>query len=199
MINFDKLEYIGCGSTANVYKINDKAIKLFIPEYISILSEDMFDFLKSINDPNFMKLEKYKMRETFDYKYHIYVKSLKYYTYLYIKETNSRKKLDYFLDNFDRLEKFAEIFNKNGVKLGDLNFDNTVLQDDNIVLIDPDNYIYSSDLEAVKENNRHELTFLFIDIISHSFDLPPYKMLNEYHNIYSSSSLTCGIKKVLKK
>lgn len=190
-MNLDKSKLVGHGSTADIYKINDKAIKVFKIDYQSILSEDTFAFLKSISSPNFMKLDKYKM------KYINYKKVLEYYTYTFIEESKKEKTLDYFLDNFERLEKLSKIFSENRIKLGDLTFENVILQEDNIVLIDPDSYIFSDNLEEIEENNRSELTYLFIDIINNSFD-KQCVLNNQYFDIYSSPSLTKAIKKVLK-
>lgn len=167
-INIKKLKYLDKGTCAKVFydkNIIFKDYYDFIPPEDRI-QKDVFDILKDINNPHFMKLLKMyitKKRLT----------PIKGYTAKYYKDESVSllyKSTDYLLDNLKELEVLFKIFTDNGILTHDVHGENTILTKNEIVLIDPDSFIIYDDLDDYLKSeksldtlNKMNLVFMLMD------------------------------------
>lgn len=161
------------GSTSYVFKIGDLALKEYrksIGDYYC-LDASVFNVLKKIDHPNFLKLQEYffdtsivddtLMKEEI-------IEELKgmpisAYSYDFILEEeidilNMSK--DYFLTNLEGLEGLFDLFDDERLVLADIKPANTIVNSEGIVLIDPDYFMFFNEndknfaWEDIKRHNR---------------------------------------------
>lgn len=146
--------YFKVGGCAYIYVIDDLVLK----EYNKFTSADLrIDYeiikvLKNINSNNFIKImdilfseEKINEEELENMPFLSRKHIVDAYTYKFIPE----KKLDisilpkdYFLNNVEGLEKLFDEFNELKMVLSDIKPYNTIINDENIVILDPDHYMF---------------------------------------------------------
>ena len=174
-LNIEALSYLNCGGCAEV-QYNGKIIfkKYYdFTERQFRLSPEMFDILKTINNEhlmkiyeiysktNILKLLSSKIGKT---KFTVDAYTAKYYRDDDIDILATTK--DYLLDNFRELEELFTAFTTNGIKPGDLKRDNTVLNSNGIILIDPDSFSISPDSNNdLVIKNKKALLSLFKDLL----------------------------------
>ena len=171
----------GCGQVLCDAKI---IFKTYFPSTpISCrLSPELFDILKSINNPHFVKLfdiyNEMNFLELFRYRHMNAPFIVDAYTaklYFEDKMNALYKHKDYILDNFRELEILFDIFTDNSIKTDDIKKDNCILGMSKITIIDPDSYTISSSNEELIIHNKRKLLNLFKSIcINGIYGTPNY-------------------------
>ena len=172
-----KREFVGHGGGSTIYKYGDIAFKSYYPDTDTRckIKPEIFDVLKDIDNRHLMKLydiyttismfSLFKEREV-ELAFDVQAYTAKYY------ERDSIDILyqptEYILENFKELEQLFEILTNNGILTVDIHPNNTILQKNNIVIIDPDMFSFShEDREALSYMNKinliNLLETLFVD------------------------------------
>lgn len=128
-INENAFKYLNCGECAKI-KHNDNMI---LKEYFSNtmlncrLTPQLFDILKTINNPHFIELydlyTDYSFIELLKSKLSLQTFYPDAYTAKYYKENTTDplcEPIDYLLDNFNELEHLFEIFTTNEIITSDV-------------------------------------------------------------------------------
>lgn len=147
-VNFtatSKINNVGC--FGNIYKVAEdddiclKEIKDIDPSTLTIfdslptvISEDIFNYFRDFNDPNFCKL--YDLLYNKDRKIVAY--TMKYYKSAI--DNILSMPVDYLVDNFSAIYDAMDRLAKDLVLVVDLHNRNMILTSDNIVLVDFDKY-----------------------------------------------------------
>lgn len=155
-IKLNNMEYLSSGGCAQVLYDKEKIFK----EYSSKttlnwrLSEEMFDVLKDIDNPNFIKLfdiytdcnriELFKNRIK-NRPFIVDAYTAKYYSGNNLVNVMFEQK-DYLLENIENLENLFETFSDYRICAEDIKKRNTVINRNGIVIIDPDLfYMFNKD------------------------------------------------------
>ena len=169
----DEFAFFDEGGTATIYK-NDyimlKKYKSYCPSKLRI-SENVFNVLKDINNSSFVKLNDIIIGND----------QIDGYTYNYIPSNNINivdESVDYTLENLKKLEKLIKKFNKLHITMIDTKSTNAILQNNNIVIIDPDMYFIDNSTDTRIINNK-ALIELFKSLYLNCF----YGYSFEYENI----------------
>lgn len=180
-INLDDFKFLNHGNCANTYYNNNIVFKKYKPTTQSEYKIDskVFNILKDINNPNFIKLYDIYMlttlKERFSYllnitKFRIDAYTAKYYKKDYIDPLYINK--DYLLSNLYTIEKIFCELSRYRVKVGDIHAKNTIYTKDLIIIIDPDFFQLSNSSQSEIEiiNKKYVLT-LFESMIENSSGL----------------------------
>lgn len=136
------MQYLSKGSTSEVF-FNDNIIfkRYFINTDFLKIKLKMFDILKDVNNPHFIKLidiysEANTPIEINELGFIVNAYTAKYYK----KETFNvlDESKDYILDNFRELEILFNFFSENNIRVADVKIGNSVINHENIIIIDPD-------------------------------------------------------------
>ena len=174
-LNTKTLKYLDSGECARV-RYDDKLI--FKEYYISTepeyrLSPEMFAIFETIDNQHFMKIYNIYSRmnglRLLSTKTKILPFTIDAYTAKYYKDDNVdvlEAPKDYLLDNFRELEDLFTLFTTNKINPADLKRRNTILNNNGIILIDPDSFSLSSDSKIdLSLKNKKALLNLFKDIL----------------------------------
>lgn len=177
-INKRKMEYIGHGYCAKVFRYENMIFKEYYSEttHRFRLSADMFDILKDIDNPHFIKLfdiyNSMNLLEKFGYKKRRIPFNVDAYTSKYYEPQAINilyESIDYILDNFRELEELFKIFANNSICADDVKMANTVIDSNGIVIIDPDRfYISSYSKDEITVLNKKKLLNLLRNICINS-------------------------------
>lgn len=167
------------GGSANVYLIDDK--KIVFKKYKNkmvlyrVIDFEIFDFLKACDNPHiFNLLETYYCRDGILKKMKLRCIPKKVlidaYTYEYVETSRERlidRPTDYFLTNLSELESFLDYLANYHILVHDLSVDNVILNENRMVLIDPDMFRFRTDIsrERIRFLNRKALLELYENII----------------------------------
>lgn len=176
LLNLDEIElsYLSKGYCGSVYYNNDMIFKKYhrFAHSCSKLKPEMFDFLKTVNNPHFMefyeiycKMDLEQLSEYLDgnYSFKVDAYAAKYYPDDSVKALFEKK--DYLLDNFREIEKLFDEFANNGVMVKDSKRENVLLSNNGIIIIDPDLYLFSEEkISNIVIANKKELLQLFQSI-----------------------------------
>ena len=162
----DSLKYINKGYCGSVYKIDgtDKILKTYNDETVSYyrINNEMFETIKALNNSHIMKIYDilYKNKEA---------DIIEAYIGEYIKSDNvdvMLKETDYLLENIKEVEDLSQKLNEHNILLDDMTYNNVILTDSKIVLIDMDSWKnIKSSKEETKRINKMEVLVLFKRII----------------------------------
>lgn len=162
----DSLKYINKGNCGSVYKIDgtDKILKTYNDETVSYyrINNEMFETIKDLNNSHIMKIYDilYKNKEA---------DIIEAYIGEYIKSDNvdiMLKETDYLLENIKEVEDLSQKLNEHNILLDDMTYNNVILTDSKIVLIDMDSWKnIKSSKEETKRINKMEVLVLFKRII----------------------------------
>lgn len=187
--NYEKLKlngmkYLNSGNCAKIFYKQGIIVKEYYSEtiYRCRLSAPMFDQLKNINHPNFIKLfdiyHDFDLLELMKNKitpFHFLVDAYTAQYYLEDSTNILQKQKDYLLENFRELEKLFNIFTEQGICTGDVKRKNTVIENDRIIMIDPDLFYQSKDSKIfISIANKKNLFHLFQSIFIDYFQEHPY-------------------------
>ena len=171
------------GRNAIVYKLeNGISFKEYFCSGDTIISQSMFEFLKSVNNPNFINLidRYYKSLKVKDYK--AFLKSISdttptedirnidtykidAYTYYWIEQESIdflEEDKEYILENFRALLNLADYFSQNRIGLADIKTDNVICNQNNIVLIDPDMYYFIPEFSKTDIHKKNRLRIIYL-------------------------------------
>ena len=146
-INKKNMDYLKMGGCANIWHDSNIVFKEYFCDTVPVLrlSGEMFDFLKTINDPHFIELydiySKMSLLKLFKYKRDSQFFTVDAYTAKYYPDNSVNvltAPVDYILDNFRELDILFDIFTKHQVVTCDIKRENSILSHDGIVIIDPD-------------------------------------------------------------
>lgn len=186
-VKFDltDMKYLSHGNCGEVF-YNDKIV---FKKYFSWTNVDykieleLFDILKEVKNPHFIELydvyTKYSkikiinkiIKKIRNNAFFVEGYSAKYYQEDNIDVLNTSK--EYFLENLFEIEKLLNEFSKNGIFAYDMNRENTVLNKNNIVIIDPDLFCLWSQ-KATFASNKLNLYDLFDDLLLDEVFKTPY-------------------------
>ena len=177
-INLDDFSFLDHGNCANIYYNNNIVFKKYKPTTQSEYKIDskVFNILKDINNPNFIKLYETYMLTTLkerclhllnNINFRIDAYTAKYYEKDYVDPIFINK--DYLLSNLYEIEKIFCELSRYRVKVGDIHAKNTIYTKDLIIIIDPDFFQLSnfSQYEIEIINKKNILT-LFESMIENS-------------------------------
>ena len=187
------------GSTASIYKKNNIVLKqyCYYCRPIFKIDEDLFYILKDIDNKNFVKL--YKLKKSHD--------TIEGYTCEYLEPADIKivyKDRYYTLDNINDLSKLVERLSYLGILINDAIASNVIMQNNRIVIIDPDSYnvMYSMSYDELLLRNKKELLKYIKDLYSSCFrgyQVDEYEAINKIFdfNVKSDSNLCYELAKRL--
>ncbi len=164
-INYSKmstmdLEELGTGLHATVYKYKDIAIKAYNNSNV-VITKEIFEALKEIKLNAFLDL--------IDCAYYPYFcledEYIKSYSYKYVDKSDTKcidMPLEYTLNSLYELEKVMKRLNELKIKIIDAHGGNCIPTNDNIVIIDPDRFEFSS--TSVEINNLKQIKRYVYDL-----------------------------------
>lgn len=180
-INLNNYTFLNNGKCANTYHNNTLVFKEYNKDTISEfkISKDVFDILKDIDNPNFIKLyDTYMLTTLFErilYSLNAICFSIDAYTAkLYQKENINPLYInkEYLLYNLSEIEKLLNLISSLGIKVDDIHTGNTVYTKDRIIIIDPDFFKLSHTSESrIKSWNKRNVLVLFQSMIEDSKEL----------------------------
>ena len=152
-------DFIGSGNSAYVKRRKNICIKEYYnyTDLDGIIDEDVFNTLKFIDNKHFVKL--LSLRKDM-------LNKIIGYTYKYVDALNLRivdLSRDYTLENLADLEELISEFNRLSVLIRDTNGSNLLLQENNVVIIDPDLYEidYSKTIDELNIHNKQMILNYF--------------------------------------
>lgn len=171
------------GANGEIYKINSQiAYKKYFSYGECKIKQAIFEFLKSVNNPNFINLidRYYKSLKVKDYK--AFLKSIidttptedirnidtykiDAYTYYWIEQESIdflEEDKEYILENFRALLNLADYFSQNRIGLADIKTDNVICNQNNIVLIDPDMYYFIPEFSKTDIHKKNRLRIIYL-------------------------------------
>ena len=155
------------GNCGYVYTNGDIILKIYKRELQKKykIFPTVFDTLRNINNPHFIELHNLYTRKKFHRtKFNVDAYSAKYYEE---DKTNVLYKYtDYLLDNFNELEVLFNLLTNNHILTDDVRRVNAVLGSNNIVVVDPDQFLVTIDsIKYIDKVNKQRLLFLFRSIL----------------------------------
>ena len=155
------------GNCGTIYRLNKElCFKYYNKTEIAdfILNEDMFQALKTINNPSLVNIKQllYKDKES-KFKAKAYI--LEYYQSVY--DNILTVPSEYLLDSLEKILKLAEELSKENIRVFDLRESNIILTNKNIVLIDPDRWYFNiiENEKSIEKSNINNITGFFQNII----------------------------------
>ncbi len=145
-LRLEDASLVGHGNNAYVYKKGNVSYKEYMDDSYYRLKKEVFESLKDINHPNFIKLRDL---------YHLYDKVMvDSYDYF---ESNNNLMIDmpikYTYQNLYQLKSLFSEFTKRKILIDDENYDNAIVGQDSLVIIDPDMYRIHNSEDYVKREN----------------------------------------------
>lgn len=181
IIKLADFKYLDAGGCAHIYCDNSTVFKIYKKDTLPDcrINNEIFDILKDINNPNFVKLYEtytsislYKklLSHIHPTEFRVDAYTSKFYQKEDIDPISISK--DYLLSNLDEIERLFDELAKYKIKVEDVNQKNTIYTKDSIVIIDPDLFcIYEYPIASIKVWNKISLLKLFKSIINYSNSL----------------------------
>ena len=152
-----------CGYIYTDGNIIFKIYKKDLPEKYKIFPT-VFDELKKINNPHFIELQTLYTNKKIFSKFRVDAYTAKYYPE---DSTNILyRRTEYLLDNFYEIELLFNTLTNNHILTDDVRRVNTILGNNTIVIVDPDQFLVTVDsLKYISKSNKKKLLFLFRSIL----------------------------------
>ncbi len=192
-LKLNRMEYLNSGDCAKVSYNHDMVLKEYFEETFQKyrLSSVMFDILKHIDNPHFIKIydiySDLNLLELLKYRMKILSFVVDAYTAKFYVDDSINVLMehkDYILDNFRELDILFEIFTNNGIFAHDIKRKNAILNKNGIIIIDPDAfYQYTKEIgkSIVAKENKTKLVNLFRSIcIDSARNLPDFGILETW-------------------
>lgn len=173
-IREENLFFLGEGYQAKVFHDGKRAFKQYKKRnyaYSAKISLTIFDYLKELHHPNLFSLDdvfcklddsSFSLFRSGIQPFRVDGYTSKYYAY---DSTNVLlAPTDYLLDNFRELDRLIERFSKDRILTFDLGRRNVILDPNNIILIDPDEFCEVEGSRSLSFDNKSNLLRLFEDI-----------------------------------
>ena len=209
-INLDELKRINVDKVTNslIYRYKDLIIKKYwyCTEYA--ITDEVFDILCTIDNSSFIKL--YEMftiitDDKYEEKYSKFLQrkssfSKDGYTAKYYQIDSINPLLEYssyLINSIESLKELVEILSNYKIMMSDTKIENTIINKNGIIIIDPDYYELSNqNIEMIKNNNYKELLQLLNMIF-----IKYARFKNIFNNLDDNNPFEsiCYIEKELKK
>lgn len=179
-IDLDELERINEDKVTNafIYRYRDIVLKKYwyCTEYA--INDDVFDKLCTIDNEHFIKLYEFFTiisDDEYEEKYAKYQQGKRFfckdgYTAKYYQPDFLNPILEqsyYLIKSIEGLKKLVDMLSNFKIMMTDTKVENTIIQSNGIVIIDPDYYKLSSqDIDSIKNNNYKELLQLLKTIFN---------------------------------
>ncbi len=197
-------EKIGHGYCATVYKYKDGlCLKIYDRKTcykINTLETTVYEKIKCIDNPSLVEIKELLYKNLAN-RYNADAYILKYYEEKYnsILDVPS----DYLLYSLEEILKLQEKLSKNRIRAFGLKRENVILNDKNIILIDPDRWFinYLDDESEILKVNINNIMGMFSDITLDSLRTECIDLLIESDSYYYASKLfplTCKSSRALK-
>lgn len=214
-VNLDELERINEDIVTNafIYRYRDIILKKYwyCTEYA--ISDDVFDRLCNIDNDNFIKLyELFTIIPDNEYEkmYARYQSGRKFfckdgYTAKYYQPDPINPILEpstYLIKSIEELKALVDTLSNSKIMMTDTKVENTIIQNNGIIIIDPDYYkISNQSIEVIKKHNYKELLQLLKTIFAHYVGMKKTDILKLFNEGENSNSLEtiCDIEKRLRK
>lgn len=203
-IDDSKENMINHGCCGEIYKYKNDCVKLYYDSSLSNgkISKKVFETLKEIDSDYFVKLK--------DLLYQEGLREFSAYTMKYYKaeELNILDlDTDYTLYMFHEYLKLFNEFSEKKIITYDVKRNNTIYDGKNLILIDPDLFYFSNNVEYCKISNYNRLLQLFRSIyleeVKENFELDysknPFTDLGELFNLELGPNMDNELAKKLKK
>jgi len=214
-INLDEIKRINKDMVTNafIYRYRDIVLKKYwyCTEYA--ISDDVFDKLCTIDNKHFIKL--YELftiisDDKYEEKYTKYQQGKSFfckdgYTAKYYHPDSINPLLEqsaYLIKSIEGLKELVDILSNSRIMMTDTKVGNTIIQNNGIIIIDPDYYMLSSqDINNIKNNNYKELLQLLKTIFIHYAEFKKTDILKLFAELDNNNSLESiyHIEKELKK
>lgn len=145
-------EFVDEGTCGKIYRYGDVVFKKYDQdvEYFIRLQKNVFDFLKTIESPSFIKLQDIYMQAEYPKfllnLFHLSKFKVDGYTAKYYENEDINPLFyskDYLLESFLEIEKVFNYLSKNRMLAIDIKRGNTIYTKDGLVLVDPDLFEFS--------------------------------------------------------
>ena len=184
--------YLCGGRTCNIFMNDKDVLKLF---WYNICNDKVLKIIKDLKLDNF-----YEIKDLLYDKNNLFIGYImKYYENMNIDILTMP--VDYTLDNLYFLRKSINILSDNNILAGDLRYDNVILNEDKIIVIDADEYILNNfySFEKLRDSNLFFLNTLFTSIYTESCKIYHNDIdLNKINYLFNMSDSN-NIHKSLKK
>lgn len=203
-IDDNKENMINHGCCGEIYKYKNDCVKLYYDSSLSNgkINKKVFETLKEIDSDYFVKLK--------DLLYPKGLQEFSAYTMKYYSaEELNILDLDteYTLYMFHEYLKLFNEFSEKKIIAEDVKRNNTIYDGKNLILIDPDLFYFSNNIEDCKVSNYNKLLRLFrsvyLEEIKENFELDysknPFTDLGELFNIEMGPNMDNELAKKLKK
>ena len=167
-------DYLNNGECGTIYHYHsDSCIKIYNQKYTETmhrLDVRIYEALKEIDSPNLIDIRELLFNEESQTHYHADAFISKYY------EEKYHDFLDipttYLLENVERIISLSSKLSQKKIRLHDLKRENVVLEDKNIVFIDPDMWYYSNlSHREIRNLNINALSSFFNRMVKESLKL----------------------------
>ena len=203
-IDDSKENMINHGCCGEIYKYKNDCVKLYYDSSLSNgkISKKVFETLKEIDSDYFVKLKDLLYQEGLR-EFSAY--TMKYYN---AEELNILDlDTDYTLYMFHEYLKLFNEFSEKKIITYDVKRNNTIYDGKNLILIDPDLFYFSNNVEYCKISNYNRLLQLFRSIyleeVKENFELDysknPFTDLGELFNLELGPNMDNELAKKLKK
>lgn len=173
--DYKDLKHLDQGDCANIFYDNKIIFKIYdedLPLKYKI-QPDIFNVLKEINNPHFIKLYDLYMHVNLLERFLYLIHSINFMVDCYTAKYYKKEKLDpmfmdkeYLLNSLYEIEKIFNELAINKIKVSDIKKNNTVYTNDSIVIIDPDFFRFSTESqEDIKKWNKRNIITLFESIL----------------------------------
>lgn len=189
--------YSSEGNTSTIYIKDDIILKVYldITKDNSTLSRKMFDILKEIDNPNFIKLKDYYFDTTCSNEKTV----IKAYTSEKIEQGELNiidMNTSFFLDSINELEKLCEDFANHHIILKDIRGNNILFNESGPTLIDPDLFYQMKILPKtlISESNKREMLEYIRKYLYKCYDIYyGISTMKKYHEVRSKIDDICDI------
>lgn len=203
-IDDSKENMINHGCCGGIYKYKNDCVKLYYDLSLSNgkIDKKVFEKLKEIDSDYFVKLKDLLYQEGLQ-EFSAY--TMKYYSAekLNILDLDTEYTLYMFHEYLKLFNKFSEM----KIIAEDVKRNNTIYDGKNLILIDPDLFYFSNNIEDCKVSNYNKLLRLFRSIyleeVKENFELDysknPFTNLGELFNLEMGPNMDNELAKKLKK
>lgn len=165
------------GYCGKVHLIEGLDEKIVFKKYLSRangnlrIKADVFEFLKELNHPNMLNLIDYYYNFSVSKEY-LNEALISAYTYHYVEETQINPLYEdkyYLLENLRGIEGLIRMASNENILVSDLKRDNTILNDEAIVISDPDcwNFMKTFRTDLIRIWNKRELLQYMRDLLEY--------------------------------
>lgn len=158
IVDSEKLECMNtCGATSNIYRLSKtKILKTYLEPVSNTnrIDKNLFEILQNINSEYMVKIYELLKNNPSNELIDGYI--AKYYKPYSIDILTDD--VNYILDNIRYIEILFDCLAGYGIRVDDVKPDNSILQKNKIILIDPDSYEFvNCSLDSIKKMNKKTL------------------------------------------